>query len=405
MSTSAFHRLPEELITRIVEHFIESTTETTIPEFKNLRLVHPHLGHLWIIKRELFQTIHLRPDPRRLGNEDAIRSIASYVRHVIFEPTTLRRSTCQALNFSVMRARQQLERDVFHLVNHDAVGEFASIIRLLENLQSVAIMEAKVASEKDTLVPRGDALMALALMSMNEACFKPQKLLIDHYPQSEFDWSGRFACWKDLNLSELRILHFHAMTDTRKEIVWQYRPDPFGQIPPPEVTGFEPDSTLSELLDRCASSLEELSCRCPALMFGYSWQSRLASVLPRLRKLEISDCLIEADLFSTWMKSCGRLDYLSLIKLRTTTGDALLQWRPVFDAIRDHEKNMTVNFNELDLWAGLRWRLTLRHHTSEPANLSTGCYPPKLCFYLKNYMSNQRGWLSQEEQIHDISPV
>ncbi|KAG9502044.1 hypothetical protein J7337_007755 [Fusarium musae] len=190
--------------------------------------------------------------------------------------------------------------------------------------------------------------------------------------------------WDLLNLTSLEKLEF-GPDIPHDENHWASK-TVLKVLPCPEAEEIESNASkiVHELVNKSQLTLKSLVLDGTGVL---DWPTRPPPAsLPALESLRHSFDAINAILMSSWLRNMPNLKYLKLGGIRLSRGLPFVEWRHIFDAVRDHPsiigsrpKGLSVEFESIKSadWTRMTYRGVICQDSSIATERHTHCIDPE----------------------------
>ncbi|CAK3744356.1 Hypothetical predicted protein [Lecanosticta acicola] len=404
VSSSPLLQLPPELLTLIVEHFIDtchtsSGQPTIVRSLKVLRAVHPYIARLRLVQSKLFHNLRLKPDPDQLRDLErsakGFDNISSFVRRVVFDHVHVRRCALppERARDSVQAIQNVLGRRVNTAVEKGRV--LAVWTRILSKLPKVCIFRLsesrKTTWELINCGPGAQTLLTLALESLSQAKCHIRELSVHYRAEDEFVWT-KVHQWENVDVEKLQKLNLDLEIRHLHGRKWDYR----------RTFGLESTAVANTLLYGSMNELRYLMLSGQVLSILFSPATKSVPSLPKLQTLILDTGRIDASCLGAWLSELPSLTRLLLDSIAVGNESNLTDWRPFFDAIREHAND------GLQLWlchisvltaASPETQTSFRHivpYKDFEKSLHTDPIWREITVMIKRYVSHAGDWFLRE---------
>ncbi|KAF5592304.1 uncharacterized protein FSUBG_10197 [Fusarium subglutinans] len=229
----------------------------------------------------------------------------------------------------------------------------------------------------------GDLLFSTVISCLSASGIALPQISIKHAMTGTVDCT-KVPGWDFLNFTKLEKVEFgpdipHNEHDWASKTVFQ-------TLPCPKVEEIESSASkiVHELVAKSQSTLNTLILDGTGVL-DWPTQPPLSS-LPSLENLDHSFDSVNPIRFSSRLKNMPNLRYLRLGGLRLSRGLLFVEWRHVFDAVRDHPsvvgprpKGLSVEFESIKSadWTSMTYRGVICHNSSIATERHTYCTDPE----------------------------
>lgn len=128
---------------------------------------------------------------------------------------------------------------------------------------------------------------------------------------------------------------------------------------------------ITSILNKCRHSLEELYIYSDEWREGWPREGE-AVALPKLQILELGELSLQPTAFAALLENAKSLRFLKMTSTHVDTGYE--EWRIIFDAIRDHQNEMELEFYQIisNDWTEFSFRATVSRNMNDKVLNSPG---------------------------------
>ncbi|KAF5593977.1 hypothetical protein FPANT_5012 [Fusarium pseudoanthophilum] len=229
----------------------------------------------------------------------------------------------------------------------------------------------------------GDQLFSTVISCLSASGIAIPQISIKHAMTGAVNCT-QIPGWDLLNLTALEKLQFgpdipHDEHQWASETVLKV-------LPCPKVEEIESNASkiVHELVNKSQLSLKNLVLDGTGVL-DWPTQPPLAA-LPALESLDHSFDAVNTIIMSSWLKNMPNLRYLKLGGIRLSRGLPFVEWRHVFDAVRDHPsvtgshpKGLSVEFESIKSadWTRMTYRGVICQDSTIATERHTHCTDPE----------------------------